>query len=240
MATTGQGMSALIDAASSVMTDLAIHPLALEIDGDGARVLAVMEESALLTRSRGPYSQDNLPPEAMEMIEWAALRWSMKPEQPEFTIEGGGPWPVLVMVLPVSRVLVRYVVPEDAPPVHQPDPGNVTLTGDTKLALRFLADSLRAAGRALGDEPPVSLTLSYPDDPDYERILASVADDFRNVIPPVIATIDVDRSRCSREQRAAHDEALRSVAYSDQPVEPLGRKGFTTRIGYARLQDSGG
>jgi hypothetical protein len=240
MATTGQGVSALIDAASGVMTDLAMHPLALEIDSDGTRMLAVMNERALLTRSRGPYSQDNLPPEALEMIEWAALRWSTKPEQPEFTIEGGGPWPALVMVLPVSRVMVRYVVPEDAPPVYQPDPGNVTLSGDIKLTLRFLVDSLRAASRMLGDEPPVALTLSFPDDPDYETHVAGIPDEFRHVIPPVVATIELDRSRCSQEQRAAHDEALRSVAYNDQPVEPLGLEGFTTRIGSARLQDSSG
>lgn len=235
----GRGMSTLIDSAYDVLLNLAIHPLALEIDADGARILAVMRENALLTRSRGPYSEENLPPEALAMAEWVALRWSVKPERPDFTIEGGGPWPGLVVSLPVSRVRVHYVVPEGAPPVYQPDPNNVTLTSDIKLALRFLADSLREAAKTLGEEPPVTLSLSYLDDPDHERQIAALPQEHRHLVPPVIPTLDVGRSRCSKRQRAAHDEAVRSVAYSDQPVEALGRTGFTTRIGFARLRDSG-
>jgi hypothetical protein len=239
MATMGQGMPALIDAVCGVMTDLAIHPLALEIDGHGARVLAVMPERALVRRSRGPYDRDNLPPEVMAVVEWVALRWSGKLEQPEFTIEGGGMWPALVLELHPLRVMVRYVVPEQAPPVHQPERGNVTLSIDVKMALELVGRSLATAAAASGSEPPVSLALSYPDDPDYERNVAAVPADFRRAIPPVVPTIEVDRSRCTPAQRSAHDAALRAVVYTDQQVEPLGDQGFTTRLGSARIQDRG-
>ncbi|MFF4834866.1 hypothetical protein [Streptomyces sp. NPDC001315] len=235
-------MSSLIDAATGVMLELAMHPLTLDIDADGTRLLAMMDEYALLTRSRGPYSPNNLPPEALDTVDWVMLRWSLKsrPQRPEFTIEGGGAWPTLAVRFPSAQVFVRYVVPEAVPPeLYVPDPGNVTLSGDLRMALKQLADSLRAAGRHLGGEPPVTLSLSYPDDPDHERHVASVHEDFRDAFPPVIATVDVDRSRCSREQRAAHDEALREVTSSDQLVERLGDTGFTTRLGFARLRDGG-
>lgn len=238
MRRTGPEPSALLDAASRAMTELAIHPLELVTDAKGTRILAVMPESALETRSRGPYDRDNLPPEAVRVIEWAALRFSMSPERPSFTIQGGGRWPGLVMTLPAGRVEVHYVVPEAAPPVYQPDPGNVTLSMDIKQMLRLLADSLRAAGGVLGKEPPVTLTLSYQDDPKYDEWLASDDEAFRETIPPVVATLEVDRRRSSRKQRAAHDDALRRVGYPNQLWEPLGKRGFTTRIGWARLQDS--
>lgn len=236
MTTTGREPSALIGAAVQVMRDLAIHPLALETDGDGTRMLATMRDHALRTRSRGPYSPDNLPPEALEMVEWIGLQFSVRPEPVNLTIEGGGPWPRLLMKLPARRVVVRYVVPEDAPPGYQPEPNNVGLTGDVKLALDYLAASLRTVGERLGREPEVTLALSYPDDPDYERNLAQMPEEFRHLISPVLAVIAVDRRRFSREQRAVHDEALRASTYTDQPLEPRGHRGFTSRIGSARLQ----
>ncbi|MER5702849.1 hypothetical protein ABT023_13020 [Micromonospora sp. NPDC002296] len=239
MTTTAREPSALIDAAVGVMQDLAIHPLALEIDDDGVRILAAMRGHALRTRSRGPYSQDNLPPEALDMAAWIDLRFSVRAEPVELTIEGGGPWPRLLMQLPARRVVVRYVVPEDAPPGYQPEPNEVTLVGDLRLALGYLASSLRRVGARLGGEPAVTLTLSYPDDPNYERNVTGIPEEFRRLIPPVVSNVRVDRSRFSRKQRAAHDEALRESAYSDQPLEPWERHGFTTRIGSARVQVSG-
>ncbi|WP_386573995.1 hypothetical protein [Streptomyces phyllanthi] len=232
-------MSELIHSACDAMTRLALHPLTLDIDRSGTRITAVMEQYALQRRSRGPYSPDNLPPEAVEMIERVALRLMMLPERPNFTVEGGGRWPALLMTLPDSRVQVRYVVPEDAPPVYQPDLGNVTLSGDTRIMLKYLAESLRLAAGKFRGEPPVTLTLSYPDDPRYEEHTEGVDAEFLDVIPPVLAAFELDRSGCSRKQRAALDDALRTLAYDGQPVEPLGRTGFTTRIGSARLQDSG-
>jgi hypothetical protein len=145
---TGRALSAVLEAACDVMTDLAIYPLALDADTGGAHVLAVMGSRALLTRSRGPYAADNLPPEALSTAESIQLRLSMQAERPEFTVEGGGPWPRLVMVLPSRGVLVRYVVPEEAPPIYQPTPNNATLSGDIKLAIRFVARSLQVASPA--------------------------------------------------------------------------------------------
>ncbi|QOV38188.1 hypothetical protein IM697_07295 [Streptomyces ferrugineus] len=235
----GDTTSERILSACDAMTQLALHPLALDIDASGARITAVMEEYALRRRSRGPYTPDNLPPETVQMIERAATRLLMRAERPDFTIEGGGRWPALLMTLPDCRVQVRYVVPEDAPPVYQPDPGNVTLGGDIRIALKYLAESLRLAAARFRGEPPVTVALSYPEDPDYEKNIAGLAAEFRDVIPPVLAALEVDRSRCSRKERAAHDDALRALAHDGRRVEPLGRAGFTTRIGTARLQDSG-
>ena len=130
------------------------------------------------------------------------------------------------------------MVPEDAPPGYQPEPNNITLSGDVNIALEFLAGSLRALGGRLRGEPPVTLTLSYPDDPHYERHIAGVPQEFRDLIPPVVADLAVDRSRFSRKQRAAHDDALRAAAYTDQPMEPVAGGGLSTRLGSARLRVS--
>ncbi|MFY1626138.1 hypothetical protein ACN261_10560 [Micromonospora sp. WMMD723] len=222
------------------MRDLAVHPLALEIDGTGARVLTTMHAKALRTRSRGPYSPDNLPPEALTMIDWLSLKLSVDPQRVDVTIEGGGPWPRLLLELPDKRVTVRFVVPEDAPPGYQPESNNATLSGDVNIALEFLAGSLRALGGRLHGEPPITLTLSYPDDPHYERNTAGLPAEFRDLVPPVVADLAVDRSRFSRKQRVAHNEALRAAAYDDQPMEPAAGSWFSTRLstrlGAARLR----
>ncbi|WP_422753805.1 hypothetical protein [Micromonospora sp. WMMD708] len=239
---TAAAPSVLIDAVVRVMRNLAIHPLALEIDSTGAYVLAAMPANALRTRSRGPYRPDDLPPEALEMIDWLSLKLSVDPQPVDVTVEGGGPWPRLLLELPAKRVTVRFVVPEDAPPGYQPESNNITLSGDVNIALEFLAGSLRALGGRLRGEPPITLTLSYPDDPHYERNTAGLPAEFRYLVPPVVADLAVDRSRFSRKQRAAHDDALRAAAYDDQPMEPAtGRwlsTGLSTRLGSARLRVS--
>ncbi len=229
-------LSLVLHGACRVMTDLAIHPLAFDADAGGAQVLAVMDRRALVTRSRGPYDRDNLPPEVRAAADSVALRLSTRPEHAEYTVELDGPWPRLVVVVEALGVLVRFVVPEDAPPVYQPRSNNVTMVGDIKIALGQVASSLEVASRALGGEPPISVTLSYPDDPDHETKVANLPPDFRDLIAPVIPTIELDRSRCGREERAAHDDALRSVAYSGQAVE-AGSGGISTWVGSARIRD---
>ncbi|MFY1587469.1 hypothetical protein ACN267_23495 [Micromonospora sp. WMMD734] len=220
------------------MRDLAVHPLALTIDRAGAHVLATMHADALRTRSRGPYRQDDLPPEALAMIDRLSLRLSLDPQRVDVTIEGGGPWPRLLLELPAKQVSVRFVVPEDAPPGYQPDANNVGLSSDVNIALEFLAGSLRALNGRLRGEPPVTLTLTYPDDPHYERNIAGVPAEFHELIPPVVADLAVDRRRFSRKQRAAHDDALRAAAYTDQVIEPMAGGGLSTRLGSARLRIS--
>lgn len=213
------------------MTSLAVYPLIFEAGADGAFIVATMHQNALRARSRGPYSSDNLPPEAMAMIERVALLWSVKPERPEFTVEGGGRWPGLLMSLPASQVTVRFVVPEDAPPVDEPAPNNVGPVGDIKIALRFVAETVRTAARTLGGEPPVSVRLTHPANPNYEADRARMPADFRDFVRPVTPTVELDRGGCGREQLRVHDAAVRSVAYSDQRIEPLGRNGFSTWLG---------
>ncbi|ROQ78282.1 hypothetical protein EES39_30705 [Streptomyces sp. ADI92-24] len=227
-------ISALLLAASDTMLNLMIHPLALDVDADGVRLLAVMKDHALRTRSRGPYTPDDLPPEAMEMVRSVALRLSQKPEGEAYTVEGGGVWPALLVELPQSRVTVRYMVPEAAPRVYQPDPGDGTLSSNVRSMLKYTAESLRLAG-----DPPVTLRLGYEDDPRYGEFTEHVGQQFRDTIPPVLAVLAMDRSRCSRKQRAAHDAALRRTAIDGQELEPLGRTGFTTRRGWACLRDTG-
>ncbi|TXS71495.1 hypothetical protein EAO69_22105 [Streptomyces sp. me109] len=233
-------MSSRIDAAQGIMLTFGIHPLALDIGADGARMTATMNDSALRTRSRGPYSPDKLPPEALEMVDLVLLRWSPRP-QPEFTVEGGGKWPGLLVQFHAEHVAVRYVVPEAVPPdLFVPPRGHVTLSSDIRMALQQLAESLRTAGRRLGAEPPVTLSLSYPDDPDYDEARAdSLPEEFRGAVPPVVAALDIDRSGCTRKQRAAHDDALRQALYGGQHWERTGRTGFHVRTGYACLRDGG-
>ncbi|MCE7003762.1 hypothetical protein LWC34_13130 [Kibdelosporangium philippinense] len=232
-------LAEVLEAACDTMAPLGIYPLVFEADSNGAFIVATMHASALRTRSRGPYSPDNLPPEAIAMVERVALLWSVKPEKPEFTVEGGGRWPGLLVLLHASKVTVRFVVPEDAPPVPEPAPNNVGPSGDIKIALRFVAETLRTAAKTLGSEPPMSIRLTHPENPHYESERARLPADFRDFVQPVTPTIELDRSACSGTQLQAHDAAVRSSAYSDQRIEPLGRKGFTTWIGSACVRTAG-
>ncbi|MCO5971888.1 hypothetical protein [Actinoallomurus soli] len=219
------------------MLDLAIHPLSLVVDAGGARMLAEMPGSALHTRSRGPYTPDNLPPEAVETVKWVALRWSCHPDPPEFTVEGGGRWPRLSALFTARGVLVTFVVPEDASEMYAPEPGQAGVEFHIRLALEQLAKSLRAASRELGGEPPVALSLSYSADPDYEAKAAHVPEPWKRAIPEVMPTINVDRSQWSRKQRAAHDKALRATGYTDQRVDPLRHTGFAVHVISSCLRD---
>ncbi|MFG2606387.1 hypothetical protein ACGFT2_22975 [Streptomyces sp. NPDC048514] len=230
-------MSQRIDAARNVMTELAVHLLLLEIDADSARIVAMMDETALRRRSRGPYSQENLPSEAMEMVDWVKLHLYHSPERPGFLVEAGGPWPALLLRFPHSGVLVRYVVPEAAPPVYVAPPGEWDLTGLVLRALEMLSHSLRAVAARFGGEPPLTLSLSYPDNPAYEAERARSSAPDRVV--PVLPTLDIDRSGFSAEQRAVHDAALRAATY-EKWFERLGRTGFTMNTGGARIRDAGG
>ncbi|MEV6242451.1 hypothetical protein [Lentzea sp. NPDC051838] len=223
-----------LEAACEVMTSLALYPLIFEAGEDGVFIVATMHENALRSRSRGPYTPDNLPPEVMAMLQRISLKWSIRPETPEFTVEGGGRWPVLLMHLPVSQVTVRFVVPEDAPPIDEPAPNNVGPVGDIKIALRFVAETLRAAASTVGGEPPVSIRLAHPPNPRYEEDRARMPADFRHLVHSVTPTIELDRSLCGPEQLRAHDAAVKSHSYS-QGVEPLGRNGFALWIGGARV-----
>ncbi|MFG2359268.1 hypothetical protein [Streptomyces sp. NPDC048521] len=232
-------MSSRIDAACHLMLELAIDPLMLEVDADTARMVAMMDDTALRRRSRGPYTPDNLPPEATETIDYVMLRLYHNPERPAFTVEGGGPWPSLLVRFAHSRVVVRYVVPEAAPPVYVRAPGEMDLSGALRMALEKLADSLRAVADRLGAEPPLTVSLSYPDDPDYEANLARFPEDLRHAVAPVIPTLDIDRSGFSARQRAVHDEALRASTFKGG-FEKLGRTGFTMNVGGAHVRDSGG
>ncbi|MFE7979125.1 hypothetical protein [Streptomyces shenzhenensis] len=236
---TGPAVSPLIDAARHVLRELAIDPLALEADSGSARILALMDETALRRRSRGPYSPDNLPPEAMETVDWVVLRMYSNQERPRFTVEGGGPWPSLLVRFDHSRVVVRYIVPEAAPPVYVYDAGDLRTAGGIPLALEALATSLRAAGARLGGEPPLTVSLSYPDDPAYEANVARFPEHLRDAVPPVVPTLDIDRSGCSAGQRAAHDKALRAGTFG-KGFERLGRRGFTMTVGGVRLRDHNG
>lgn len=205
----GPSLAELVRATSDVVTELALHPLTLDLDRGGALISAAMDETALETRSRGPYSPDNLPPEALSMIDHILLRWMSKPERPEFAVEGGGAWPALLVTLPQSRVRVRYVVPEDAPPVYQPDPGNGSMSVGIRMTLRYLADALALLNRNRRAEPPVALTLSYPDDPRYEEHTAGLDGDALDFVPPVVAHFELDGRRLSAREGAALGDALR-------------------------------
>jgi hypothetical protein len=233
----GPNLAELIRATSDVITELALHPLTLDLDRGGALITATMDENALQTRSRGPYSPDNLPPEALSTIDDVLLRWLSEPERPEFAVEGGGAWPVLLVTLPASRVRVRYVVPEDAPPVYRPDPGNGSMSGGIRMTLRYLADALALLNRRT--DPPVALTLSYPDDPRYEEHTAGLDGDALDFVPPVVAHFELDGSRLGARERAALGDALRRVLDGGWNVEPLGPHGLTCRFGWARLRYGG-
>lgn len=238
----GRSLARVLEAACRIMTKLLIYPLSFHADPAGAEILTVMPAKALLTRSRGPYRAGETPPEPQSTADWISLRWSMEPEPPEFTAELGPQWPRLVVAMPYSRVLVRFVVPEEAPPIYQPtdDSAAGNLASDTMRGLRYVARSLEESSQRLaGVEPPMTVTLSYADDPRYEADLAKVPPDFRHLLTPMLPVINLDRRRCSPRQRQLHDEALRSAGYESQTFHPLGRRGFTTQHDRARVEDRG-
>jgi hypothetical protein len=218
-------LSAVLTAACDTMTTLGIFPVRFEADAAGARLLAEMPESALRERSTGPYSRENLPPEAVHMVQLVSLRWSSRPERPDLTVGMAGPWPELSLSLPDSRVRVEYVVPEAAPPGWRPERGDATAEIDIKIALEVVARSLGG----VGEELPVRVSLDYPPDPGYGADPWSVL--------PVVPTVVLDRRRCTPQQRAAHNAALRASVYADQPFDSWGASAFRTRVGSAAVQD---
>jgi len=215
-------LAAVLTAACETMATLGIFPLRFDADRQGARILAVMRSNLLAERSIGPYSRENLPPEGLALAEMVSWRWYMKRERPGITIELGGMWPQVIVLLPDSGVEVLYVVPEEAPPGYQPEPGDVTAEIDLKLALEVVSRSVDIAEADL----PITVTLTCPPDPDPGGIL------------PVIPTLELDRRDCSARQRVAHNEALRVAAYSGQEFQTVGRTGISTRLGCVRIRDS--
>ncbi|MCO1661077.1 hypothetical protein [Pseudonocardia humida] len=218
-------LSAVLTAARDTLTTLGILPVRFEADESGARVLAVMPDSALQERSTGPYRREEPPPEAMHLVRLISWRWSSRPERPDVTLGMAGPWPELALSLPESRVRIEYVVPEAAPPGWRPEPGHVTAEIDVVMALEVVARSLDAVGEPL----PVRVSLDYPADPGYGT-------DPRSVLP-VVPTLVLDRRRCPPHRRAAHNAALRAAAYADQPFDLSGGTAFRTWVGSARIQD---
>ncbi len=206
----------MLRAARDTMAALGMVPVRLEVDGSGARMLAVMPDSALRVRSTGPYGRDEPPPEAMELVRDIGLRWSSRSEQPDLTVGMAGPWPELSLSLPRSRVRVEYVVPEAAPPGWGPGSGRVDVEVDVEMALDAVARSLDA----VGEELPVRVSLDHPTGPGHGG-----------------PTVVLDRRRCAPGQRATHNDALRATAYAGQPFDSPGGTAFRTRVGSVVLQD---
>lgn len=231
-----RSLSSVLIAACETMLTLAIFPMRFEADPEGARILTVMRSDDLVERSVGPYSPQNLPPECLRLIDLILLRWSMRPERPDFTVAGGGRWPELCMDLPDSGVQVWFVVPEAAPPGYQPPAQDVGVASDVRLTLQFLVRSIAATGKDL----PMAVSLHYPPDPDFEARRARMPAEIADLIPPVIPTVELDRRHCRRRQRKAHDEAVRAIAYKGQKIESPDGSGFSTRIGLARLRTAHG
>jgi hypothetical protein len=179
----------------------------------------------------------------MSTIRWIDLRWDMTTlqEQPELKVKLDGQWPRVDLIALASRILVRYVVPQDAPPIDLPASESAVdnLTSHTMKALRFVADSLAASRLFPRKEPPIAVALRYVDDPDYETTFVRTPPDFREMLSPVLPVVDLDRRQCSRRHRQVHDQAMRSVGYQGQTFDRLGRDGFVTNYLGARVQDRG-
>jgi hypothetical protein len=208
---TGGVLAAVLTAACEAMTRLGIVPLRFEADEQRARILAEMPPSALGERSMGPYSADRPPPEAIRMVDLVGLRWWLLPQQPQFTVGMAGPWPELTVTLPTGTVQVRYIVPEAAPGGFQPAGGDLTVQVSVVAALRMVAASLAATEQDL----PVRLRVDHQPEP----------------------VVELDRQRCTQEQRQAHNAALRATAGPDQRFDRLEGTAFRTWRGGARIQD---
>lgn len=215
--------ASVLAAACETTALLGVFPVRFEAGPGGARVLAVMPAGALVERSTGPYSREDVPPEAVRMVEAITRRWADRPDRPDLTVGMASPWPELTLALPASGVRVVFVVPEAAPPGWRPEPGDSTAEIDVELALEAVARSLAATGEDL----PVRVSVDYPRDPGHGT-------DPRSVLP-VVPTVSLDRRRCTEQQRRAHNDALRAAV--PRPFDLLGGTAFTARLGWARIQD---
>lgn len=223
-------------AANKIMSRLGILPLAFEAASGRTEILADMPEDAVNPPIWSAHRSRTLFTRAVEIISIQMLDFRSL----HFSVVSHGRWSRLMMSIPNGHVRVRFVVPDDAPPMYRPDPGNATLSIHLYDSLEFLSDSLLVAARYTGGmEPPAMISLSYPEDPEYEAKLARVAEEFRSRVPPIIPTLEIDRSCYRKSERTAHDKALRSVTEPHLPIEKLGRTGFEVRRGYVQIQDSG-
>jgi len=222
------GLHTALKAAADTMTVLGLFPLEFGADRSGATMLAEMPRSALVRRSTGPYSREKLPPEAMSMTELIGFRWMSRSERPELALNIDRRWPRLVMVLPVSRLEVTFVVPEDAPPGYRPPPGDVTVEIGVKIALDLLAESLRA----MAFDVPLTVRLSYP-----RRVAGRFGS--RGLGLPVEPTIELDRRELGKRDRKLHTTHLaRALDPSGRQREPMFGSRLDLRAGLVRIRDA--
>ena len=227
----GLPLSDRLDMCVAVMTTLGLpFPSSFTADAERADLATVLPKTALVSRSTGPYSPNRIPDEHERMITLIELRWRGQFEQPDLTVAAGGDWPELVMMLPLSRVFVRLLMPE-AGLAGAASRWELGLTADVKMALRWVAVVLRQAG-----EPAARVDVTYPADPEADRERARLLPAFQDGYPPMVGTVGVDLRSCQRQQRQAFDAAARAAAYSDQVVEALLGGGVTTRLGFARVR----
>src|SRR3954452_10361824 len=98
------------------------------------------------------------------------------------------------MVRPRSRIRVRLLMPE-AGMAGAADRWSFSLFGDVRLALRWVAELLRAA-----DAPDARVDLAYTDNPDAARQRAELPPEFRRLAPDPRGR---PRRHATRPQRGA-------------------------------------
>jgi hypothetical protein len=189
----------------------------------------VLPRDALERRSTGPYSPERIPAEHDRMISRIELRWDGSFEQPDLTIETGGQWPELLVVLPRSRVLVRLLMPE-AGMDGSDSSWSLTLFSSVAMGLAWVATLLRSAG-----EQDAQVDVTYAEDPDALRQRADLPPPHRAGYPPVIGVVGVQLRRGRSARRRALGRAATSIAYSDQRIDPSADGGFSTRLGFVRI-----
>jgi hypothetical protein len=223
-------LSDRLETCVEVMTTLALpFPSSFTADAQRAELAVVLPEGPLTERSTGPYSPERIPAEHERMIDRIDLRWHGRFERPDLTVAVGGDWPELVMVLPVSQVFVRLLMPE-AGRAGAASPWSLGLTMDVKAALGWVAGVLRLAG-----DPAAVVDVSYAADPEADRRRAQLPPEFQAASPPVVGTVGVDLRACRPQQLQAFLAAVRAIVDStDQQIE-VGSWGFTTRLGFAAV-----
>jgi hypothetical protein len=226
----GLPLSDRLDTCVAVMTALALpFPSSFSADAERADLAVVLPGAALESRSRGPYSAERIPAEHDRMISRIELRWQGQFERPDVTVAVGGDWPELVMVLPLSQVFVRFLMPEGGVE-GSASPWSLGLAMDVKTALGWVAALLRQAG-----EPPVRVDISYAADPSLEIQRAQLPPEAQAAFPPLVGIVGVDLRSCGRRERHAFDAAARAIVPADQQVDWHKGGGFTVPVGFARV-----
>ncbi|PWI20253.1 hypothetical protein DI272_01585 [Streptomyces sp. Act143] len=200
----------------------AYFPVSMALRGDVFEAVFMMREGDLGHRTRGPYSPEQPPHDA---IGWVQLRtgMGMAGRFPSFRVEAGGHWPRIHVALSGTSVRGLIVMPEEvtAEAVNAPYLGKWQdqACADIRIGLDYLAEWLASCHHeAGGTAPSIDLDLVYRPF-DYEASLARYDLRMRELIPPVRPVLELRWRSATPAQRRAFVKKLKGARKSGSRLD---------------------